>query len=115
MKKALIDFRIGRVCQIEDEEDIFPVDPRALIWVDAINGLTTEHTYINEVFVDPVVEPEPTESEKAAEAIGRTNKDMFEAFESTIEYLLKNGMNASDLPPGTAGLINSRKADRLKL
>lgn len=43
--KALIDYRSGRICQLEADADIFPVDPRALVWVDAPDGVTTDHTF----------------------------------------------------------------------
>jgi hypothetical protein len=51
---ALIDIRDGRVCQIEAEE--FPVDPRALEWVECDEAITTKHAYIDGEFVAPVVE-----------------------------------------------------------
>lgn len=48
--KALV--HDGRVCQIEAET--FPVAP-GLMWVDCDETVTTSHTYVDGVFVAPVV------------------------------------------------------------
>jgi len=44
--KALIDHRNGRVCQIEQDEDVFPVDPRGFHWVECDDTITTDHEFV---------------------------------------------------------------------
>lgn len=53
--KALIDLRTSHVLQVEAEE--FPV-ASPLLWVEAPEGITVHHTYVEGQFAAPP-EPEP--------------------------------------------------------
>ncbi len=51
--KALILTGDSRVCQIEEDESVFPVHS-SLRWIDCDDTVTTNHTYVDGQFVDPV-------------------------------------------------------------
>ena len=62
--QALIDPRTSRVLEIVQIG--FPVAP-PLTWVEAVEGVTTRHTYIDGQFVDPPSPPAPSVDDVAAE------------------------------------------------
>ena len=51
--KALILTGDSRVCQVENDEDVFPVHS-SLQWIDCSDSVTSKHTYVDGQFVDPV-------------------------------------------------------------
>ncbi len=51
--KALILTGDSRVCQIEEDGNIFPVHSN-LQWINCADTVTTSHTYVDGQFVDPV-------------------------------------------------------------
>ena len=50
--KALILTGDSRVCQIEEDENIFAVHS-SMQWIDCDNTITTNHTYVDGAFVEP--------------------------------------------------------------
>lgn len=50
--QALIDPRFDRVCQVETDDQTFPV-AEPLFWTTCPDNCTTEWTYVNGQFVPP--------------------------------------------------------------
>jgi len=53
--QALIDPRYNRVCQIEPDDQTFPV-AEPLFWTACPDNCTTEWTYVDGQFVEPSLE-----------------------------------------------------------
>jgi hypothetical protein len=69
MKALISPQENNRICQIEKKD--FPV-ATPLFWVDCYDNITTQWTYVDGTFVEPVilkevVIPEPTKNELLAE------------------------------------------------
>ena len=85
--KALIDIRIGRVCEIHDKE--FPVDPRALEWVDCDETITVQHTYVDGLFVEPFVDQVEIDKQAEGEIKGALKLIDIQSVRGIREWIIK--------------------------
>ena len=100
MKALILD---TQVCQVEEQD--FPVAP-PLVWVDCADDVTTEWTYVDGVFVAPVVYVPTAEQNKA------TASSLLTATDWTTIADVRNPQTANPYLSNQADFIAYRNAVR---